>query len=271
MESIVSYNVSNPLLIDKISSIVFWRRPANYTESTVFLPNNSCGFGFTVFGDLLVKNKTDFQIMPKFGTRNTLTKPSEIKTSGDFLNISVRLTIPNGLSLFTKIPMNVVYKEDATSLYDIFTNQEINDLVDSLVESTNDNEKIKVLELFLVSKLIVCHPALYVSIVNKIHTTKGQCNVAQMASFFSVSERTIHRLFNKFVGVNPISYINLIKFRTFLQHSSIPNNHLLSAAMDAGYYDQSHFIKHFKAFSTQTPSQFFEKNSSEKVSDFYNL
>jgi AraC-like DNA-binding protein len=237
----------------------------------VFLPNNSCGFGFTVFGDLLVKNKTDFQIMPKFGTRNTLTKPSEIKTSGDFLNISVRLTIPNGLSLFTNIPMNVIYKEDAFSLYDIFTNQEINDLVDSLVESTNDNEKIKVLELFLVSKLIVCHPALYVSIVNKIHTTKGQCNVAQMASFFSVSERTIHRLFNKFVGVNPISYINLIKFRTFLQHSSIPNNHLLSAAMDAGYYDQSHFIKHFKAFSTQTPSQFFEKNSSEKVSDFYNL
>jgi methylphosphotriester-DNA--protein-cysteine methyltransferase len=109
------------------------------------------------------------------------------------------------------------------------------------------------------------------AIINKIHTTKGQCNVAQMASFFSVSERTIHRFFNKFVGVNPINYINLIKFRTFLQHSSSPNNHLLSAAMDAGYYDQSHFIKHFKAFSTQTPSQFFEKNSSKKVSDFYNL
>ena len=103
MESIVSYNVSNPLLIDKISSIVFWRRSANYTESTVFLPNNICGFGFTVSGDLLVKNKTDFQIMPKYGTRSTLMKPSEIKTSGDFLNISVRLTIPNGLSLFTKI------------------------------------------------------------------------------------------------------------------------------------------------------------------------
>jgi AraC-like DNA-binding protein len=167
--------------------------------------------------------------------------------------------------------MNVVYKEDATSLYDIFTNQEINDLVDSLTEATNDEKKIKVLELFLVSKLIVCQPALYVSIINKIHATKGQCNVAQMAAFFSVSERTIHRLFNKFVGVNPINYINLIKFRTFLEHSSSSNNHLLSVAIDTGYYDQSHFIKHFKAFSTQTPSQFFENNSSEKVSDFYNL
>ena len=63
MESIVSYNVSNPLLIDKISSIVFWRRSANYTKSTVFLPNNICGFGFTVFGDLLVKNKTKVETL----------------------------------------------------------------------------------------------------------------------------------------------------------------------------------------------------------------
>lgn len=271
MESIVSYNVSNPLLIDKISSIVFWRRSANYNESTVFLPNNICGFGFTLIGDLLVKNKTDFHIMPKYGTRNTLIKPSEIKTSGDFLNISVRLTIPNGLSLFTKIPMNVVYNDDATSLYDIFTNQEINDLVDSLTEATNDQKKIKVLELFLVSKLIICHPPIFVAIINKIHSTKGQCNVAQMATFFSVSERTIHRLFNKYVGVNPINYINLIKFRNFLQYSSIPKNKLLSAALDAGYYDQSHFIKNFKAFSTLTPTQFFGNKSFEKVSDFYNL
>ena len=63
MESIVSYNGSNPLLIDKISSIVFWRRSANYTESTVFLPHNICGFGFTLTGDLLVKNKTKVETL----------------------------------------------------------------------------------------------------------------------------------------------------------------------------------------------------------------
>lgn len=271
MESIVSYKVSNPLLIDKISSIVFWRRSADCTESTIFLPNNSCGFGFTLSGDLLVKSKTDFHVMPAFGTRNTLIKPSEIKTSGDFLNISVRLTIPNGLSLFTKIPMNIVYEEDSISLKDIFSNQEINDLVDSLLASPNDEEKIRVLELFLVSKIIACQPPLFVALINKIHASKGQCNVAQLASFFSISERTIHRLFNKLVGVNPKNYINLIRFRTVLQLASKPNTDLLSNAFDVGYYDQSHFIKNFKAFSTLTPLQFFDKKSFDKVSDFYNL
>jgi AraC-like DNA-binding protein len=271
MESIISYNASNPLLIDKISSIVFWRRPANYSQSTIFLPNNICGFGFTLSGNLLVKNAKGFQVMPAFGTRNTLTKPSEIKTSGEFLNISVRLTIPNGLSLFTKTPMNVIYEEDAISLTELFSNQEINDLVDWLLQTDSDHEKIKVLELFLVSKLAVCHPPVFKAIITKIHDVKGHCNVKQLASFFSISERTIHRLFNRFIGINPINYIHLIRFRTLLQFSSNPNTDLFNKFIDAGYYDQSHFIKHFKAFTTLTPSQFFEKESMGKVSDFYNI
>ena len=271
MESIVSYKLSNPLLIDKISSIVFWHRSADCAESTIFLPNNSCGFGFTLSGDLLLKNKTDFHRMPAFGTRNTLTKASIIKTSGDFLNISVRLTVPNGLSLFTKIPMNIVYEDVATSLNDIFSNQEIADLVDSLLEASTGEEKIMVLEHFLVSKIIVSHPPLFVALINKIHAAKGQCTIAQLAGYFTISERTIHRLFNKLVGVNPKNYINLIRFRTVLQLSSKPNSDLLSNAFEVGYYDQSHFIKNFKNFSTLTPSQFFNNKSIDKVSDFYNL
>jgi AraC-like DNA-binding protein len=166
--------------------------------------------------------------------------------------------------------MNVVYEEDAISLTELFSYQEINDLVDLLLQTDSDEEKIKVLELFLVSRLTVCHPPIFVAIITKIHDVKGYCNVTQLASLFSISERTIHRLFNKFVGVNPLNYIHLIRFRTVLNNSSNPNTDLLSNWLDVGYYDQSHFIKSFKTFSTQTPSQFFGKKSFDKVSDFYN-
>ncbi|WP_290835779.1 AraC family transcriptional regulator [Flavobacterium sp.] len=209
--------------------------------------------------------------MPAFGTRNTLKMPSEIRTSGVFLNISVRLRIPNGLSLFTKIPMNVIYEDEATSLNDIFSNQEINNLVDLLIETTTDNEKCRLLEIFLVSKLINCQPQLFLELITKIHDSKGECRVSQLATFFSVSERTIHRLSNKLVGVNPINYINLIRFRNVMQLSSRTKADLLSNTLDAGYYDQSHFIKQFKTFSTFTPLQFLEINSFEKVSNFYNI
>jgi AraC-like DNA-binding protein len=271
MESVVSYKISNPLLIDKIASIVFWRRSSDHTESTIFLPNNICGFGLTLSGSFYVKNDTRFHLMPMYGTRNTLITPSEIRTEGDFLNVSVRLKIPNGLSLFTKIPMNVIYEEDAVSLNDIFTNQEISNLSNSLLETKNDEEKIKVIELFLVSRIIFSHPPLFVELINKIHTSNGNCRVGQLASHFSVSERTIHRLFNKLVGINAINYINLIRFRTVLQLSSNQNTDILSNALVAGYYDQSHFIKDFKTFSSIRPLEFFGKSSFDKVSDFYNF
>ncbi len=95
--------------------------------------------------------------------------------------------------------------------------------------------------------------------------------VAQLASFFSISERTIHRLFNKLVEVNPNNYINLIRFRNALKFSSNTNANYLSNTINAGYYDQSHFIRHFKAFSTLTPPQFDNVNYFDKVSDFYNI
>jgi AraC-like DNA-binding protein len=167
--------------------------------------------------------------------------------------------------------MNVVFEDHAMSLNDIFSKQEIDDLVDWLFHAKTDLDKIQILELFLVSKLTVCQPPLFTALIAKIHDVKGCCSIAQLASLYSTSERTIHRLFNKFVGVNPLSYIHLIRFRTLLNSSSIPNSDLMNNWVDLGYYDQSHFTKHFKAFSTKTPAQFFGKNPSEKVSDFYNL
>jgi|GEM_PF-1146626 AraC-like DNA-binding protein len=271
MESIISYKVSNPLLFGKISSIVFWRRPSNYRESMVILPNNICGFGLTLSGDLLVKINNDFKLMPKYGTRNIKSKPSVIKTSGEFLNISVRFIIPNGLSLFTKIPMNVIYQGDSISLNEIFSNQETNDLIDSLLETRNDNDKVKILELFLVSRLFDAHPPIFVALIEKIHATKGNCHVKALASCFSISERTIHRLFSKYVGLNPNKYINLIRFRNIINLFSDHKADYLGNAINVGYYDQSHFIKKFKTFSNFSPRQFKDSNYFKKVSDFYNL
>ncbi len=271
MESIVSYKPSNPLLIDKVSAIVFWRRSADFNNPTIFLPNNICGFGLTLSGEFLVKSKTSFNKMPAFGIRNTLIKPSEIITRGEFLNISIRLKIPNGMSLFTHIPMNVIYEGEVTSLNDIFSNQEINILVESLIGASNDIDKLKVLEHFLVGKLTGYHSPCFLGIINKIHETNGQCNVAQLASYFTISERTIHRLFNKFIGINPKNYINLIRFRSALRFATKTKKDCINTAIDAGYYDQSHFIKQFKTFSTLTPTQFSSTIHSNKVSDFYNL
>lgn len=208
--------------------------------------------------------------MPSFGTRNTLNKPSKIITQGDFFNVSVRLVIPNGLSLFTKIPMFEVYQEDGFPLENMYKSSELELISEQLSEACNNEKRAEILEGFLVHKMLQSLPEIYRYIVEHIHRGKGFVTVQELAQKFEISERSIHRYFNKFVGVGPNEYINLIRFRSVIDAPINSSKEILSQALEVGYYDQSHFIKHFKGFSTLTPTEFFKANSSS-LSDFYNI
>jgi AraC-like DNA-binding protein len=208
--------------------------------------------------------------MPNFGTRNTLEKTSEIKTSGDFFNISIRLVLPNTISIFTKVAINEIYENNYFSLENIFGGQETSLIFEKLLEQETDEERQHILENFLVQKLINNTNILFSEIINFIHQSKGNISVSDLSKRFIISERTINRYFNKYVGINPINYINLIRFRSMISLSNSNNYSIIENALDVGYYDQSHLIKHFKEFSSVTPKQFFDLENNSSLSDFYN-
>lgn len=270
MQSIKKIKPHHPLLLGKVEAIIFWRRSNKLTASELFLPNNICGLGFTLSGELYVKYNNEFVLMPVFGTRNTLEKPSEIKTTGDFLNISIRLALPTTISIFTKVPLNELYENSYFSLTDIFSEMETSLVIEQLLEKDSDEEKQTVMENFLVKKLIENTNFKLSEIINFIHSANGNISVYDLSKLFTISERTIHRYFNRYVGINPIHYINLIKFRSIINLSQSQNLNLLDEALQVGYYDQSHFIKHFKGFTSLTPKQFFELKNITVLSDFYN-
>lgn len=271
MEKTNKYSPSHPQLKPLVSAIVFWRRSPKNKSIRFALPNNIGGFGFTLSGDLYVKRDSGFKKMPRFGTRNILDKSSEIKTTGNFLNISIRFKIPYGLWVFSKISMDVVYKKESFSLIEAFDKKTLEFLRKKLIAAKTDKKKLEVIETFLTSRIINSCPELLLKIVSAIHESRGTENVAQLAKKFSTTERTINRHFNKYIGINPIEYINLIRFRSVINASNYSKEDPFGTALDAGYYDQSHFIKHFKEFSRVTPSQYFNSELNNKLSDFYNL
>ena len=254
-----------------IASIVIWRRSAHNNSVTSFLPNNICGIGFTLSGDLYVKKESSFQKMPLWGTRNVLQNSSDAKTEGDFLNVSVRFHIPYGLGLFTDIPANLIYKEDAFSLEHIFNNEELEIITEALFTAISDSEMVSVLESFILDKILYTLPPQLIPIVNYIHYSKGLTNVSYLASKFYVSERTMNRYFNKYIGISPISYINLIRFRSAMEPANGALLKKFDKAFDLGYYDESHLIKSFRAFTKSTPKKVFSSLQDGILSDFYNF
>jgi len=94
--------------------------------------------------------------------------------------------------------------------------------------------------------------------MNKIHAAHGKMTVKELAIELRVSERSLHYLFEKSVGVSPKMYVRLTRFHHAFQQLSIMPQHdkLTQLAFDLGYFDQSHFIRDFQKFTAHSPGAY---------------
>lgn len=73
-----------------------------------------------------------------------------------------------------------------------------------------------------------------------------------------ISARQLRRLFEFYVGTSPKTFSKVVRFQKILQVEYVSQNQKQSNLFfDAGYYDQAHFIKEFKAFYGITPGKVF--------------
>jgi AraC-like DNA-binding protein len=98
--------------------------------------------------------------------------------------------------------------------------------------------------------------------VNFIFSKKGMTTVAEVCKEASISERYLQTLFQKYVGLTPKFFARIIRFSYIFQLIKENNLDWAAVVYEAGYYDQSHFIRNFKAFTGEDPSAyiFAEKN-----------
>ncbi len=88
-----------------------------------------------------------------------------------------------------------------------------------------------------------------------IAACRGEITVAQLADNAGCSPRQLLRAFRNSVGVGPKTYCRIIRFKAALRAlRRQPPPDLLDIALDAGYYDQAHFIHDFNAFYGSSPS-----------------
>jgi AraC-like DNA-binding protein len=98
--------------------------------------------------------------------------------------------------------------------------------------------------------------------VDLIFAKKGMIAVAEITATAGVGERQLERLFKKYIGLSPKFYARIIRFSTIFECMQQGDPGWAGLAYEAGFYDQSHFIRNFKAFTGEDPSKygFDEKN-----------
>jgi len=93
--------------------------------------------------------------------------------------------------------------------------------------------------------------------VRSIFSTNGMISVADLCDASEMSERQLQRTFKKYIGLPPKLYARIIRFSRIFEVVQNKKLNGIELGLEAGFYDQSHFIRNFKAFTGEDPSQYF--------------
>lgn len=174
----------------------------------------------------------------------------------------------NGLSHFLKIPINELHNR--TIGVSALDKSFFGDLEIQLATASCFQTRMGIVENYFVRLLVrrsehVNDRRLAHSIA-LIKSSRGHAGIDRLADEACLSRKQYERIFLSHIGITPGQFLRIIRFQHAI-HLHQGNLDLTGLAYEAGYYDQSHFIKEIKAFSGQLPKHLFR--NSGMVSDFF--
>jgi AraC-like DNA-binding protein len=176
---------------------------------------------------------------------------------------------PEGAMMFLDIPVSEINNE-TLSMEDVFPKDAIT-LEDQLLNSRTNEHRIRILEAFLLSKII--EKRLYdhrrmAACLNKIKSEQALIKCSELAECVCLSNKQFQRRFKEYIGILPKEYLRVIRFQNVIHKKHLkPDLSLTQLSYECGFYDQSHFIHDFREFSGMTPKEFFK--IADTHSDFF--
>lgn len=161
-----------------------------------------------------------------------------------------------GAAAFFPGPMHELFGQ-SLSLEQFMLRSELVLLEERLEEAATDPGRIAVVESFLLKRLRAdAVDPLVARALALIHESKGMLRIAQLAASLHTSRSPLERRFRARVGATPKQYAGIVRMRHVLR-THVPGTAFLDTAIDAGFYDQAHFIKVFRDHTGEAPHRFF--------------
>ena len=161
-----------------------------------------------------------------------------------------------GLPAFSGVPLHELFGLHI-SLDDFIHRHKVDTVAGQLAEAQHHAQQIAIVEQFLLSELHKPRTdPLIDCAVRKIKLTNGDIRIRDLAASLSISQDAFEKRFNRAIGASPKQFAKIVRLRNVINTYPQARN-LTDAALRAGYFDQSHFIKDFEAFTGKTPKDFF--------------
>jgi hypothetical protein len=215
-------------------------------------------------------SENEFIIQPRSMVLGQTINPFFIEPTGFVKTFAVRF-YPYGFSNFVTIAIkDLANKETPIEL--LFDKNQGKELEQNIVSATNTNERIEIIEEFLLHKLEdkALIDNIVKSTIDTLFSTRGGTAINSILKDDLSKRRQLERKFVAQIGISPKQLGKVIRLQTALKMVLNQQSETLTEiAYESEYYDQGHFIKDFKEFTGTTPKEFLGDEKMALSSLFY--
>lgn len=221
-------------------------------------PDGALGIMFNLGDELRLRGET---MRPSYFLDGPNTSTNKLTLHGRVHTIGIRFH-PGGAHPFLKLPLHEL-SETTLALDDFGPRSHFEEIYSRLVEAPSTTAKIQLLDQWLYQHLQAAaniRPEIQQSL-HLLQQQQGQSTIPDIATTLHISQRQLERLFKRWIGLSPKKYASLLRVaqaRRILKSTTAETT--ADAAYLAGFYDQSHLIREFKAVEGITPMTYRQKS-----------
>jgi AraC-like DNA-binding protein len=224
------------------------------------LPNTSIAIAFRVRGVISYALGDYSEKLSSVSLSGLRKSPRLIKYDAATTSIIV-LFKEGGAAAFFKEPLYELF-EKTISLDALIHPSDLSRVEEQLADANSNEGRIPVMDKFFLGKLQKTAPDRMIdAAVGKIRLAGGNLRMKELPQTLYMSTDAFEKRFRKVVGTSPKQFASIVRMSSIVQRVR-QKEKSLDNALDAGFYDQAHFVKAFRAFTGQTPTDFARDSSS---------
>lgn len=226
----------------------------SYEHTYKVFPSTGIVIGFQYKGQLASLQDNKEITLNKAGITGLSDSFKIFKNSTNIGTILVFFS-ETGITHFSNSPANELFNQ-SISLDNLFDKYLVTQTEEKLSNAKTDNQRIKIVELFLLAELKEREKdKLIVEAVKLIYESKGTIRIKELNEKLFISQSPFEKRFRKIVGTSPKKFSSIVRFNTVLNNLGNIKS-LTELCYEHNFFDQAHFIKDFKQYTGDTPENF---------------
>jgi AraC-like DNA-binding protein len=165
---------------------------------------------------------------------------------------------PGGAAAFLPMPLHELYATHAP-LDALIGSHGIAETAERVSQAQGHEQRIAIISDYLLARRLPrARDPLVLAAVDAIRHAPAEARIQALAARLGLGQDRLEKRFRAVVGATPKQLASILRLRRAVD-AYRPDASLAQLALNAGFFDQSHFVRALRAATHEPPRQFFRR------------